>query len=424
MAPLVFLAGRALGRNRVRTALVLLGLAVTGALLLDMTMLAHGLETSLGRVLGRIGFAIRVLPKGALPFSGEEEIPGADGLAAEIARQPGAAAAVPVVATNVYVEHRGARFPAFVLAVPRGGTGAYALEEGRDLPAGGRGAAGGPAPDRAGGRGAAGGPAPDRRIPDAVINTLMARRDGVRVGDTLVLSAVPPRGLAPVAAPRAFRVAGIADFYVDLATQRSISIATADLRALQGRPQGAASMILVRLSDPARAAPLARWIAARDPRVDALSNAAFLARLATRLTYFNQFSLILGSLSVAVSFLLITAIVALSVGERLGEFAMLRAIGFTRARIAALVVLEGAALGIASLPGTFVLGLIIARYLDAILRQAPGLPVDLHFFVLTPAAAARTVTLLAATGAAAGIYPAAVASKTAIAATLHAEVLS
>lgn len=401
MASLVFLAGRTLGRSRVRSALVLLGLAVTGALLLDMTMLAHGLETSLGAVLGRIGFAIRVLPKGALPFAGEEEVAGADRLAEAIARQPGVAAAVPVAATNLYVRHGGARFPAFVLAVPGGGTGAYALLEGRDLP-----------------------PGPGAGMPAVIINPIMARRDGVRIGDTIVLSAVPARGLAPLAAPRAFRVAGIADFYVDLASQRSISISIADLRALQGRPAGAASMILVRLGDPGRAGALVRWITAQDPRVDALSNADFLGRLATRLTYFNQFSLILGSLSVAVSFLLITAIVTLSVGERLGEIAMLRAIGFTRPRIAALVVLEGAALGAASLPGTFLLGLVIARYLDGILRQAPGLPVDLHFFVLTPAAAARTITLLAATGAAAGVYPAAIASRTAVAATLHAEVQS
>lgn len=408
MASLVFLAGRMLGRNRVRSALVLLGLAVTGALLLDMTMLAHGLETSLGTVLGRIGFAIRVLPKGALPFAGEEEVGGADRLAGAIARQAGVAEAVPVAATNVYAQHDGSRFPTFVLAVPGGGTGAYALLEGRDLPPADR-----LAPDRAPGG-----------APAAIINPTMARRDGVRIGDTVVLSAVPSRGLAPLAASRAFRVSGIADFYVDLASQRSISIPTADLRALQGRPAGAASMILVRLNDPARAPALVRWIEAQDPRVDALSNADFLARLATRLTYFNQFSLILGSLSVAVSFLLITAIVTLSVGERLGEIATLRAIGFTRARIASLVLLEGAALGVASLPGTFLLGLVIARYLDGILRQAPGLPVDLHFFVLTPAAATRTIALLAATGAAAGVYPAAVASKTAIAATLHAEVQS
>lgn len=402
MRTLVFLAGRTLGRNRVRTLLVLLGLAVTGALLLDMTMLAHGLETSLGAVLSRVGFAIRVLPKGALPFTADAGIPNADRLAAAIAAQPGVAAAVPVVGTNIFVTHRDRRVPAFVFAVPAGGTGAYGMLDGRDLPAG-------PAPGRA------------AAMPGVIVNSNMVRLDGVRIGDTVVLSAGPS---APVAAPRAFRVTGVADFYVDLATQRSISIATADLRALQGRPSDAASLILVRLSDPSRAAALTGWIAAQDPRVDALSIAGFLARLATRLTYFNQFSLILGALSVAVSFLLVTAIVTLSVSERLGEIAMLRAIGFTRRRIAGLIVLEGITLGAASLPGTFVLGLVIARYLDAILKLAPGLPVDLHFFVLTPGAAARTVALLLGTGALAGAYPAAVASRTPIAATLHAEVLS
>jgi len=207
-------------------------------------------------------------------------------------------------------------------------------------------------------------------------------------------------------------------------TQRSLAITTADLAALEGRPAGAASLILIRLDDPSRARTLTRWIAAREPRVDALSIADFLARLQVRLTYFNQFSLVLGALSLAVSFLLITAIVALSVSERLGEIAMLRAIGFTRAGIGALVVLEGIALSAASLPGTFALGLVMARYLDAILRQAPGLPVDLHFFVLTSGAAARTVILLLATGAVAGAYPAAAASRTPVAVTLHAEVLS
>lgn len=399
-----FLAIRTLGRNPIRTLLVLLGLAVTGALLLDMTMLAHGLETSLGSVLSRVGFAVRVVPKGALPFTPGAMIPDGISLAAAIAAQPGVAAAVPVVGTNIFVARRGQRTPAFALAVPGGGTDAYNMLRGRDLP---------PAAGDARGGG----------LPSVIVNPNMVRLDGVRVGDTVVLAAGPARGLAPVAAPRPFRVTGVADFYVDLATQRSLAITAGDLAALEGRPSGAASLILIRLSDPSRARTLTRWIAARDPRVDALSIADFLARLQVRLTYFNQFSLVLGALSLAVSFLLITAIVALSVSERLGEIAMLRAIGFTRARIGALVVLEGIALSAASLPGAFALGLVIARYLDAILRQAPGLPVDLHFFVLTPGAAARTVTLLLGTGAVAGAYPAAAASRTPVAATLHAEVL-
>lgn len=409
MRPLLFLAARTVTRHRVRTFLVILGLSVTGALLLDMTMLSHGLEDSLGAVLSRLGFAVRVVPRGALPFSSDAEIAGADRLAAAIASQPGVAAAIPIVGTNLYVRQGDRVFPSFAVGVPGGDTAAYAMLRGRDLPPAGQ-----ADPVKV----------TEASPPSVVINRNMAREDGVRIGDAITLSAVPGPVLAPRAAPRAFRVTGIADFYFDLASQRSLALATADLRRLQGRPQGAASVILVRMTDPARADALSRWISSRDPRVDALSIQAFLARAGARLTYFTHFSLILGTISVGVSFLLITAIVTLSLGERLGEIAMLRALGFSRLRIGALVVLEGVILSMASLPGAFLLGLVISRYLDAILRQAPGVPENIHFFTMSAAATTRTILLLLGTGTAGGAYPALVAARLGVAATLHGEVLS
>jgi putative ABC transport system permease protein len=413
MRPLGLLAVRNLARSPVRTALVLLGLAVTGALLLDMTMLSRGLEASLGAVLSRLGFAIRVVPRGTLPFSSDAEIPDGDRLAAAIAARPGVAASVPVVATNLYVRAGGRKFAAFALGVPAGGTGAYAVLRGRDLPLA---AASGP------------GDAPSAADPDfappVVINRNMARLDRVRIGDMLTLSAVPEPFVVRYAAPRTFRVVGIADFYFDLATQRSVALATPDLRGLQGRPVGPASLILVRMSDPAQTGALVRWIQARAPRVDALSIRGFLDRASTELTYFRQFSLILGTISLAVSFLLITAIVTLSLGERLGEIAVLRAIGFTRGRIGVLVLLEGLLLSAVSLPGAFGLGLVISHNLDGILRSAPSVPENVHFFTLTTSAALRTVLLVLATGTVGGVYPAVVASRLGVAATLHGEVLS
>ncbi len=402
-----FLTVRSLRRNQVRTALVILGLSVTGALLLDMTMLSHGLEASLGTVLSRLGFAVRVVPKGTLPFSSNAEILDGDRLAAAIAQQPGVAAVVPVVATNLYVRRGGERFPVFAIGIPVGGSGFYAVREGHDIP---------PTPEGAVTRPGV--------APSAVVDRSMARLHGVRIGETVVLSAAPQPFVTPYAAPRAFRVVGIADFYFDVPNQQSVALATGDLRQIEGRSGGPVSLILVRLRDPAGADALARWIAARDPRVDALSVRGFLRRASSQLTYFTQFSLILGTISLVVSFLLITAIVTLSLGERLGEIAMLRALGFTRARIGALILLEGLLLSIAGLPGAFALGLLISQNLDAILRSAPSVPQGLHFFTLTTQAATRTVVLLLATGALGGLYPAAVASRLGVAATLHAEVAS
>ncbi len=219
-------------------------------------------------------------------------------------------------------------------------------------------------------------------------------------------------------------VVGIADFSFDLPTRRSSAIAARGRRGLLAWPEGSASLILVRMTDPARATNLARWIQRRDPRVDAFSIEEFLARTGARLTYFNQFSLILGTISVAVSFLLIAAIVTLSLGERLGEIAMLRALGFTRARIVSLVAAEGVALAAAALPGAVLLGLVIAANLDRILLQAPGVPQELHFFTLTPVALGRTVGLLLGTGAVGGLYPAMLTARLPIAETLHREILS
>jgi putative ABC transport system permease protein len=415
MRAIFFLALRTLTRAPTRTALVVLGLSVTGALLLDMTMLAGGLQASLGAVLDRLGFAVRVVPRGTLPFSTDAEIVDGDRLAAAIAAQPAVAAAIPVVGTNVYVRRDGRRFPSFALGVPAGASGMYTLLEGQDLPraAGSRGAAGG----------APAGGAPVGDVP-VVINRNMARLEGVRTGDRLVLSGAPGPMLQTFAAVEACRVVGIADFYFDLSTQRSLAIATPVLRRLQGRPEGRASLILVRMTDPSRAEAVGRWITARDPRVDAYSIQEFLTRTGARLTYFNQFSLILGTISVAVSFLLITAIVTMSVGERLGEIAMLRALGFTRARIVGLILVEGVALAVTALPGTLLLGIAIAHHLDRILLSAPGVPANLHFFTLTPAAVVRTAILLLGTGALGGLYPAAVTARLEIAATLRQEVVS
>jgi len=400
MTALWLLATRTLRRNAMRTALVVLGLSITGALLLDMTMLSGGLQASLGQVLGDMGFAVRVVPKGTTPFSGNAEIADADRLAAAIAGRPGVADAVPIAATNLYVWHGSAPVAAFAFGVQHGGTGAYVIVEGQDLP-----------------------PRPSGD-PPVIVSRTAAQLDGLRVGDTLTAATSAGALLGGTAAPGRFRIVGIADFYLDLATQRSVVMRTTDLRGLQGRAPGAAAEIVVRMTDPDRVAALVSWIDAQMPDVDALGTALYLARVGARLTYFNQFALILSTLSLAISLLLITAIVTLSLGERLGEIAMLRALGFARPRIGTLVLLEGVLLSAASLPGACVLGLAISGYLDVILRGTPGVPEKLHFFTFTAAAVGRMVALVLVTGALGGVYPAAVASRLSVSSTLHAEVSS
>jgi ABC-type lipoprotein release transport system permease subunit len=67
------------------------------------------------------------------------------------------------------------------------------------------------------------------------------------------------------------------------------------------------------------------------------------------------------------------------------------------------------------------LGLATARYLDAILTSFPGLPAALSFFVAEPRSITIAAGVLGLTGALAGWYPAWLAGRAAIAATLRAE---
>jgi len=69
------------------------------------------------------------------------------------------------------------------------------------------------------------------------------------------------------------------------------------------------------------------------------------------------------------------------------------------------------------------LGELLALELDRILRQMPGLPEQLHFFVFEPRALAVHATVLVVTAVAAAAYPMWVASRLPIAATLRREVV-
>ena len=79
-------------------------------------------------------------------------------------------------------------------------------------------------------------------------------------------------------------------------------------------------------------------------------------------------------MTLAFAFLLVATLLTVSVNQRLGEVAALRALGFPRRRIAAKLLWESALLvgvgGIAALP----LGGLLAVVLDRILRQMPGVP--------------------------------------------------
>ena len=155
-----------------------------------------------------------------------------------------------------------------------------------------------------------------------------------------------------------------------------------------------------------------------------LTNAQLVGRFEQGgFSYFRQISTVLTSVTLSFAVLLITVLLTVSVNQRLGEIAALRALGFTRWRVVADVLWESALIvgagGLVSLP----LGGLLAIELDTILKRIPGIPAQVHFFVYRNEALQLHVALLAATALIAALYPIRVVARLPIAATLRDEVV-
>ena len=102
----------------------------------------------------------------------------------------------------------------------------------------------------------------------------------------------------------------------------------------------------------------------------------------------------------------------------------MRAMGVSRAHVVQQIVLEGVAISLVGTALGLALGLVTARYLNAILSDFPGLPADFDFFLFQPPAAWRSLGLLVLSGVLAGVYPSWRAASLPIATTLRREAVA
>src|SRR5439155_7707482 len=130
-----------------------------------------------------------------------------------------------------------------------------------------------------------------------------------------------------------------------------------------------ASLFMIRSRAGANVEAVRAWIGRAFPTVSPVSIESALRQVDDRLSYFRQLAFILGAVSLAVGFLLVTTLVTVSVNERLGEIVVMRAIGVARQRIVFQIVLESAAIMCAGALLGLGLGLVTARYLNSILAS-------------------------------------------------------
>jgi putative ABC transport system permease protein len=242
------------------------------------------------------------------------------------------------------------------------------------------------------------------------------------VGDTLDIAAGFDPQLQTYTGRRRLVVTGRARFLFLSATDRAAAILLATAQAMGGaRRADRASLFMVRTAPNVDAEPVRLAIERSLPRVTALSTAGAVAEAENRLSYFRQLAFILGAVSLIVGFLLVTTIVTVGVNERLGEIAVMRAIGVSRLHIVQQIVIEGIGLSVIGASAGLLLGIVTARYLNSILRGFPGLPDAIDFFLFQPGSAFQSLGLLVVAGIAAGVYPSWRAASLPISATLREE---
>jgi putative ABC transport system permease protein len=388
------LAFASLVRHRARTALAILGVAVSAAMLLDMVMLSSGMRESFRGLLLSQGFQIRLSPKGTLPFDTEATIRAADSLVARLRARPAVAAVSPVLGGQLHFPLAGGAVTATALGVDPAVQGDYELVGGRHPTA----------------------------TDELVANDALLRALGRTLGDTVRAASGYDPQLRTLSGQRVLRIVGRVRFIYLALDQRASALPIATLRAMTGPAvAGRASLVMVRLRPDADVERERASIAQELRTVTVISTAEALKQVDERLSYFRQLAVILGAVSLVVGFLLVTTLVTVSVNERLGEISVMRAIGVRRWRVVAQILLESSVIMLVASPIGLALGLVTARWLNSILARFPGLPERIDFFLFQPSAAWTALGLLAASGILAGVYPSWRGASLPIATTLRQE---
>ena len=358
-------AWRSLVRQPARAALGILGVAAVGALLFDMLLLSRGLIVSMQDLLDRGGWDVRV-SAGELPGSGLR-ISDAVDAAEAISKLPSVQAALVMRAATARIDRASgqplrASFQGVTMrsADPAGSRlrAPWTILRGRDA----------------------------EGSDEVVIDEKIASESRLEPGGEITMRASCVGDLEALPATR-LKVVGIAEFPFQTTNETTTGGTLDALKAACGGNVGTeADLILVTSTGDADGTAAA--IRTLRPEVRAATNTEVVGRLQqTGFTYFRQISSVLTTVTVSFAVLLITVLLTVSVNQRLGEIAALRALGFSRVRVVKDVLSESALIvgigGLLSLP----LGLLLASGLDRILKGMPGIPVALHFFVFESAGA-------------------------------------
>jgi putative ABC transport system permease protein len=389
--------------------LAVAGVAIIAALNFDMLLLSRGLLISFADMIDSAGFDVRVTGSAGLP-SLRIPVAGAARLADDIRRLPEVDDVAIVRFEPALLSAPDGRERQISLVGTGGGStrGGWTLLRGRNI-------------DSRDFRDSSDS-SDSAASPPAVITQRLAADFGLEPGSVLRVRAGVP-GERSVLPFLNYRVIGVANFSFEAAGEYTVATTLEGSRALgEGQSGDEADIVLVASKPEAGPDAAVAAIERLRPDLHVYSNQEVVEQFNRNgFAYFRQISLVLSTTTAVFTVLLVATLLTVSVNQRLGEIAALRAIGISRQHVAGMLLWESALLvglgGAIALP----LGGALAIGLDHILRRMPGLPEQLHFFVFEPRAVVLHAAVLAATGVVAALYPVRIAVTLPIAATMRRE---
>ncbi|MCI4355418.1 MAG: ABC transporter permease [Thermoplasmata archaeon] len=160
-----------------------------------------------------------------------------------------------------------------------------------------------------------------------------------------------------------------------------------------------ASLVLIHLTDRTDPSGDQGRLAAALPQLSIFTIGNILSTVQSAVDLYRTFGTLVGAIGVVVATLFATTILLMSVDDRSREIALLRAVGFSRARIGAFVLEEGLLLSMGGLAIGLVIGGVGAFELNRFLEQlVPGLPDGFTFVSFDWAVVASAIAEVLAIG--------------------------
>ena len=263
---------------------------------------------------------------------------------------------------------------------------------------------------------------------EIVLDQGLATVLGARVGDLVWVGSTTPPNASALGAWYAnatmFRVVGISGPFWLIPSALLAFCYLSELQAVVGGATPTtdyASLILIHLTDPTTATTDQTRLEVAFPALTIFTLADVLGAVQQVVNLYRTFGILIGVIGVVVAALFATTVLQMSVDDRSREFALLRAVGYSRLRVGAMVAEEGllmAAIGLGvGLPLAYLGSWELNRFL---LGEIAGLPSAFSFVAFDVPVVLSGVALVVAIGLAASFVPAVRAMQLPVAEELRA----